>query len=115
MGHKKQLEISIPSKAICLRLSQEEYKNLQSLSAERGENIQATLKAAVFKKDNLRPIMGKESASKLITEIKRIGNNFNQIAKRLNSGLINGWSDDFDNCSADLSKIRILLNRHVNY
>ncbi len=100
-------------KSICLTLSEEDYNNLQKISEVRGQNIQSTLRAFISINKNLKPTYDKETGALMLTELMRIGNNFNQIAKHLNSGFRSGWHDSFEHCADDLRKLKESIYKHV--
>jgi len=68
-----------------IRLTELESKHLQKLSAYAGLQASEVIREAVFKNRILQakvPVLDQQT----YVELKRIGNNINQIAKHLNSG-----------------------------
>ena len=99
--------------AVYLRFTDDEIAELKTASEERGEKIQSILKRAFFNGEVKRPIMNTKNSTMVVTELKRIGNNINQIAKHLNSGFRSGWNDSVERCSNELTEIRRALVSHV--
>lgn len=69
-------------KQIVIRVSEEEHKLLQEKIAESGKNQQAYVLSCVLGKE----VVNTDGIKELIPELKRIGNNLNQIARRCNEG-----------------------------
>ena len=69
-------------KQLSFRVSEEEYKLLQEKVAESGKNQQEYILACVLGKQ----IVNMDGIKELLPELKRIGNNLNQIARRCNEG-----------------------------
>lgn len=113
MSKDNQQNLKIPSKAICLKLSIDEYNRLDEISKERGENIQTLIRKSVLGDSNLRPLMASGDAKNHLSEIKRIGNNFNQIARKLNSGFRRDWYDSFEKCADNLDKLTQVFSKNV--
>ncbi len=99
---------------IYLRVTEEELSYIEKIANERGEKVNSYAKSCLLNKAVHRPLMPQDSCNKIVTELKRIGNNFNQIARHLNSGFRKGWHSSFEECSDDISKIRELLVSHVS-
>jgi len=87
--------------ATCVRLSEEEFLKFKDLAEKLGISIPELLKSTLQKR-KLLPCH-KEDIQKLLVELSRIGNNVNQIAKRLNSGFRAGFE------SAELKAIMAQL------
>ena len=69
-------------KQLSFRVSEEEYQQLQQKILESGKNQQEYILSCVLEKQ----IVNMDGIKELIPELKRIGNNLNQIAKRCNEG-----------------------------
>ena len=65
-------------KQLSFRVNEEEYQKLQ----ESGKNQQEYILSCVLDKK----IVNTDGIKELIPELKRLGNNLNQIAKRCNEG-----------------------------
>lgn len=108
MEQAKQLEISNIGKASCVKFSLIEYKRISEAARSTGESIPALLKEAFFKRTKLTPVFDRESAQKLISAINKVGNNLNQIARRVNSDIYYGWHHELTQIDESLSKLRSL-------
>ena len=84
-----------PDLRVTVRFSEEEYDRLRVEQYITGDSIPTQLKTAYFKGPRCSPVMNIEEQRGLLTELRRIGNNINQIAKYLNSGFREGWNDEF--------------------
>ncbi len=113
MSKNNQQKLKIPSKAICLKLSIEEYNQLEEVSKERGENIQTLIRKSVLNNSNLRPLMPSTDAKSHLTELRRIGNNINQISRMMNSGYRRDWYDSFENCVDNLELLKKVFTKNV--
>ena len=69
-------------KQLSFRVSEEEYQQLQQKILESGKNQQEYILSCVLEKQ----IVNMDGIKELIPELKRIGNNLNQIA----SGVMRG-------------------------
>ena len=69
-------------KQLSFRVSEEEYQQLKEKISESGKNQQEYILSCVLEKQ----MVNKDGIKELIPELKRIGNNLNQIAKRCNEG-----------------------------
>lgn len=69
-------------KQLSFRVSEEEYQRLQEKILKSGKNQQEYILSCVLEK----PIVNTDYIMKLFPELKRIGNNLNQIARRCNEG-----------------------------
>ena len=65
-------------KQLSFRVSEEEYQQLQEKISKSGKNQQEYILSCVLEKQ----IVNTDGIKELIPELKRIGNNLNQIAKR---------------------------------
>ena len=69
-------------KQLSFRVSEEEYQQLQEKISESGKNQQEYILSCVLEKQ----IVNTDGIKELIPELKRVGNNLNQIAHALNGG-----------------------------
>lgn len=94
----------------CVRLSDDERAQIEEDSINVGRSIPRLLRETYF--DGPRPmtLMTKPDLTKLSAEIGRIGNNINQIAKRLNSGIRSGFYDEIAKAQESLDQIWIFLS-----
>ena len=82
------------SRPVCyIRMDSTEFKRLQTMIKSTGLTAQELFRKALFCRMDLeRPLFKPEEAAEFGNELKRQGNNINQIAKKINTGLMNGWS-----------------------
>ena len=69
-------------KQLSFRVNEEEYQKLQERVQESGKNQQEYILSCVLDKK----IVNTDGIKELIPELKRVGNNLNQIAHALNGG-----------------------------
>jgi hypothetical protein len=101
MGEKmEQLEFKneVSTRPVCyVRMSPVEFKRLQTMIKTTGTSAPELFRKALFHRMDLeRPLFSPDQAKAFEIEIRRQGNNINQIAKSVNSGLMNGWSQSFN-------------------
>ena len=82
--------------ASCVKFDEEQYQQIRKDSETTGKSIPSLLKTAYFAGRRAIVFMDKESQSAWHRELRHWGNNLNQIAKRVNSGLEAGWQDDLE-------------------
>ncbi len=80
----------------CVRMSPTEYQQIQKESEASGKSIPKLLRDSYFGKPPVRVLMNQKDVAILRKDLSRIGNNLNQIARKLNAGLMHGWSDSLD-------------------
>ena len=93
-----------------IRLSEEEYQTLQQLCFEFDMSQSEFLRNAILQK----PIVRTDAIKELTAELKREGNNLNQIAKALNAGGVKNLSmiNDTTKELVDLwQQLRLYLRR----
>jgi hypothetical protein len=106
----KVKEKKLPTRlAAYLRFTKGEYKQLVEASRNTGLTIPKILKGHYFEKPIGRPLIGNDVAKSIGVELRRIGNNVNQIARQLNSGIYEGWHPEFATFSADFSRVYQLI------
>lgn len=89
-----------------VRFNEEEYVRLQKDAFLLGKTIPILLKEVYFKGPQVNPLMNVEDQRATLAELRRIGNNINQIAKHLNSGFRNGCDREFKEICENLSTLR---------
>ena len=73
-------------KQLSFRVSEEEYQQLQEKISESGKNQQEYILSCVLEKQ----IVNTDGIKELLPELKRIGNNLNQISGVMRGGLVEG-------------------------
>ena len=79
-----------------VRMSPAEYKRIQKDSKASGKSIPELLRESYFHNPPLKVLMSKDEVATLRKDLSRIGNNLNQVARHLNSGLFHGWNNTLD-------------------
>ena len=77
--------------AMCVRIDATEHQRIKKMIAATGMSGPELFRRALFARMDLeRPLLTPEQAKSFETELKRQGNNINQIAKKINMGLMAG-------------------------
>ncbi len=96
-----------------VRFSEKELEIIQKMQQATGHSIPDLLKKALFRRvDLVRPLLAKEDVEKIMVELRRQGNNINQITKQINSGLMNGWSQSFNSLVRAYMDIRHIISEN---
>lgn len=90
----------------CVRFSTEEYDHLLNDAKVLGKSIPQLLKSAYFVGAPLIPLMDAADRRATLRALDQIGNNINQIARHLNSGIREGVNKSFVEVCEQLSVIR---------
>ena len=95
--------------AIYMRIPEDTMKEIERICKETGARPQQVLLSG-FKNSNSAMLgsFGK-SAAQILTALNRIGNNVNQIARRMNAGVSWGWSNEFEKFSVEIEQMRRML------
>ena len=97
-----------------VRFSEKELEIVQKMQQTTGHSIPDLLKKALFRRvDLVRPLLSKEDVDKIMIELRRQGNNLNQITKQINSGLMNGWSQSFNSLVRAYMDIRHIISENA--
>lgn len=92
-----------------VRFTEEEYARLKEEVTLSGLTIPRLLKDAHFRRQPLKLFLCHEDREAVFSELRRIGNNVNQIARRVNSGLLDGWYPEFQAAVQSLSLLEKFL------
>ena len=79
-----------------VRMSPNEYKRILKDSQSLGLSIPDLLKESYFKNPPRKVLVSKDDLIILRKDLNRIGNNLNQVARKLNAGLMHGWSNTLE-------------------
>lgn len=111
---KKTVKKHLPSSHV--RFTEAELARIQRMQQATGRSIPDLLKGALLKRFDLeRPLFSREDADRLLAELRRQGNNLNQIAKQINSGLMTGWSQSFNALVRGYVDLRHMISvNHAN-
>ena len=96
-------------KQLSFRVSEEEYRQLQEKILESGKNQQEYILSCVLEKQ----IVNTDGIKELIPELKRIGNNLNQTAKRCNGGGVLPSEAEVREQGEELKQVWQLLRRYL--
>ena len=100
---------------ICVRVSSAEHQQLLKDSKYLRKTLPKLLRESYFNRVPSTILMRDDDVDKLRVEINRIGNNINQIAKQMNSGIREGWNNSFERLceKIELFSKHLLLNNGV--
>ena len=96
-------------KQLSFRVNEEEYQKLQERVQESGKNQQEYILSCVLDKK----IVNTDGIKELIPELKRIGNNLNQRAKRCNEGGVLPSEAEVREQGEELKQVWQLLRRYL--
>ena len=96
-------------KQLSFRVNEEEYQKLQERVQESGKNQQEYILSCVLDKK----IANTDEIKELIPELKRIGNNPNQIATRCNEGGVLPSESEVREQGEELKQVWQLLRRYL--
>ena len=96
-------------KQLSFRVNEEEYQKLQERVQESGKNQQEYILSCVLDKK----IVNTDGIKEIIPELKRIGNNLNQIAKRCNEGGVLPSEAEVREQGEELKQVWQLLRRYL--
>ena len=91
--------------AFYVRCNPEEFQKLIQDEQATGESAATLLRRKYFTGKQLVLMMPSEERKAWFSELKRIGNNLNQLARRVNSGFLDGWYEEFTQIAKTLSEI----------
>jgi hypothetical protein len=96
-----------PTPSSHVRFTEIEYKRIQKMRQTLGLSIPDILKKNTFDRFDLESARyTKEDADRVVSELKRIGNNLNQVVHKINSGLMTGWSQSFNGFLTEIIRLR---------
>ena len=95
MSKNRQLKL-ISGGSSHVRMSSSEYEQIKKDSEASGQSIPDLLREAYFSQPPRRVLVNKNDLDILRKDLNRIGNNLNQITRKLNAGLMTGWSNKLD-------------------
>ena len=109
MSHPN-LETSALRPSSHVRFSLGEYARIQEDSIHTGKSIPSLLKERYFTGPRPLPLLAKADMEKLFGELGRIGNNMNQIARRINSGIRAGFAGEFEEVQRSFTQLWLFLS-----
>ncbi len=105
VSHLLPEKCSRDHKRTTVRFTDEEYERIIEEAQISGLSVPAILKASHFRRRKLKLLFDEVSRKFICSELRKIGNNINQIAFRVNSGVLEGWYDDFSKVNHSLTEI----------
>jgi hypothetical protein len=96
------------TKQVVIRMTETDYEEMKKRVAESGKNQAEFLRQAILKKK----IVYTDGMKSLVPELRRIGNNLNQIARRCNEGHQPGY-DAVKKIEKELGEIWRLLKLSI--
>lgn len=94
---------------IKFRVSEEEAEQLRKKVEQSGKSMQEYLLGCALNK----PITNTDGIKELYPEIKRIGNNLNQIAKKLNENGYVDYKQELPNTMKEVREVWQLLKQYL--
>ena len=79
-----------------VRFSLKEYEKISKEANSQRTSIPKLLKNAYFSRLPTKVLMSHSDLEQVRADLNRIGNNINQVARKLNAGFMAGWSDTLD-------------------
>lgn len=105
------VKMKIPSTHV--RFTEKEFLIIQKMQQTTGLSFPDLLKKALFRRvDLIQPLLSEEAVEKIMVELRRQGNNINQIAKQINSGLAHGWNQAFNGFVRAYVDIRHIISEN---
>ncbi len=101
--------------AIYIRLPEEQLKKLEEACRGEGPKPQQLLLWGLHAHLNPNFVSFDKSAAQILTSLNRIGNNVNQIARRVNAGVGRGWYQEFDQFVKELEEMRRMLGQALGH
>lgn len=92
-----------------VRLTKDEYEKVKISSQSTGKTVPTLLKEAFLKGGIVIPKFSNDDTRVLARHLSSIGNNLNQIARHLNSGLREGWCLDFERVCKEFTDFKSFL------
>jgi hypothetical protein len=92
-----------------VRFSENEFERIRQESQLLGESIPTLLKQTYFKRRPVKVLLDATDRKAVFAELRRIGNNANQIAKRVNTGFFEDWHPEFQIVASHL----VMLERYL--
>lgn len=86
--------LQLTSEGRCnVRMSPFEYRRIKKDSEASRKSIAELLRESYFSQPPRKVLMDRKDVDLLRKDLSRIGNNLNQVARRLNTGLFHGWNN----------------------
>ena len=93
-----------------VRFSESEYIRIKKEAHLSGESLPLLLKQSFFRGKKLKLLFDEETRHWVCRELRRIGTNVNQIARKVNSGALEGWHSEFEKVVESISDLQRLAS-----
>ena len=93
-----------------VRFSDDEFCQIEEDAINTGKSIPALLKEKYFSGPRPLPLFVKADLESLFGELGRIGNNLNQVARRLNSGIRAGFVEELEGIQKSFDRLQGFLS-----
>lgn len=110
MGNETSIKEVRSSGASCVRFTGDEYQKIEEDSINTGKSIPTLLKEKYFSGPRPLPLLAKTDLAKVLGDLGRIGNNLNQIARRLNSGIRQGFMEEIEDLQRSFDQLLAFLS-----
>lgn len=95
-------------KRTTVRFTNAEFDRITEDTKLSGFSLPALLKRSYFQRKKLALLFTQEERHAVCAELRRIGNNVNQVARRVNSGALEGWHTEFAELLKKLSELHAM-------
>ena len=95
-----------------VRFNDEVRQKLATEKKKTGKTIPKILIDAFLRKPTSKPVFSNEIGLDIRKELNRIGINLNQLARKVNTGLYEGWYSEFDTLSEQLTSALCIIGNH---
>jgi hypothetical protein len=95
-------------KRTTVRFTDAEFDRITEEAKLSGLSLPALLKRSHFRRKKLALLFALEERHAACSELRHIGNNVNQVARRVNSGALEGWHSEFQELLKKLSELHAM-------
>lgn len=98
--------------AFYIRVTEQEYNRVMKMCVAKKLSAQELFKKQLLDRFDLEKpiyIFSPDEAKFFATELSRQGNNINQIAKKINGGLLEGWSKAIEAVNTNYIKLYTMI------
>ena len=93
-----------------VRLNESESLQIKKMMLETGLTGQQLMKDALFSRTDLEePVFNPEQTANFLEDLKKVGNELNEIAKGINSGTLTNWSKRLAGVASMYLKLKLRL------
>ena len=93
-----------------VRLNESESLQIKKMMLEAGLTGQQLMKDALFSRADLEePVFNPEQTANFLEDLKKVGNELNEIAKGINAGTLTNWSKRLAGVASMYLKLKLRL------